>query len=71
LATEIGMEIDIVEQALSISISIFDSVEQPLSISISISFSISIPKIDTVERPLNNIFTHEPNFAIRPALLNV
>jgi hypothetical protein len=33
--TKIGMKIDIVEQALSISISIFDSIEQPLSISIA------------------------------------
>jgi hypothetical protein len=47
--TKIGMKIDIVEQALSISVSIFDSIEQPLSISIA----ISILKIDTVERPLN------------------
>jgi hypothetical protein len=32
--TKIGMKIDIVERALVISVSIFDSVEQPLSISI-------------------------------------
>jgi hypothetical protein len=31
--TKIGMKIDIVERALSISVSIFDSIEQPLSIS--------------------------------------
>jgi hypothetical protein len=40
--TKIGMKIDIVERALVISISIFDSIEQPLSISIA----ISILKID-------------------------
>jgi hypothetical protein len=61
------MKIDIVEQALSISVSIFDRIEQPLSISIAISIAIAILKIDKSNARLILIVVYELGLRLNSA----